>query len=416
MENNGWFRALIVLAVFSLALYLGSQLWEMARHFADIIIVFFLAWLVAFILSPIADFLERSYAMPRGLAASLVYLGLFVNVGVVFVLVVPLAVEQLVQLGQRLPIYVATIQEWGQGWAAFIQVELGNRGIALDLPSFYRSSDLAAQAGNLTSGLVANTIVLVSGVASTIASVTIVLVLSFYLVLDGARLSDGLLRLVPPTYQLECRYLQDSINRTFGGFLRGTLVIAFVYALGNALVMSVAGLGYVLLASLLAGVLMVVPLFGPVLAMVMPVLLAALQGDVTKAVLVLTGLLILQVLVFNVMSPKVMGQSVGMHPLLVFLALLVGIKQAGLIGAVFGVPVVGVAYAMVVYFIQKRDPAWMAALEAERSRQASRLVGQPSLHGLALRLRASAHVIAEKVAAALGRGQGDLGGTLRSGD
>lgn len=421
MERNPWFRALIVLAVFALLIHLGGQLWQMAQHFGDIIIVFFLAWLLAFILSPVAHLLEHRYRISRSLAAAGVYLALFLGLGIAFVLVVPLAVEQLVQLGQRLPIFVAT----AQSWLAFVQAELENRGIPVDLMSFYKGPDLAAQIASLGSGVVANTIAVVGSVASVLFNVTIVLVLSFYLVADGERLLKRLSGFVPADYRLESQFFLDSINRTFGGWLRGTLLISIIYAVGNALVMSVAGLSYVLLASLLAGVLMIIPLIGPVLAMVMPVLLAALQGDVAKVVLVVVGLLVLQTLVFNVVSPKVMGESIGMHPLLVFLALLVGIKQAGLAGAIFGVPVVGVIYAMLMYLLEKRTPsrdvsAWPEAPAPPLSREHVGITGpgQPaaSSPGGVDRLAAAVRAIVAKLRALLGKGQEGYGTRLRPGD
>mgnify|MGYP005850646403 CR=1 FL=1 len=421
MESNPWFRALIILGVFALALHLGNQLWAMASHFGDIIVVFFLAWLVAFILSPLAHILSRAYGMPRALAASLVYLALFVNVGIVFVLIVPLAVEQLVQLGQRLPTFVAA----AQGWVGSAQLELEARGIAVDLPSFYRNSDLAAQIGGLGSSIVTNTISVVGGVASAVFSVVIVLVLSFYLVLDGDRLLARLTALIPASRQLETRFLLDSINRTFGGFLRGTLLIAIVYGIGNAVVMATAGLGYILLASLLASLLMVIPLIGPALAMVLPLLLAAIQGDLTRLAIVLVGLLVLQVLVFNVLTPRVMGQSVGMHPLLVLLALLVGIKQAGLVGAIFGVPVVGVIYAMVRYFVQRKTDTEVvvaapepASDEAKGRQDHERLADRVAWVLSAARdwLLATQRLIVGWLRATLGRGLKSYGGRLRSGD
>lgn len=421
MERNPWFRALIVLAVFALLIHLGGQLWQMAQHFGDIIVVFFLAWLLAFILSPVAHFLEHRYRISRSLAAAGVYLTLFLGLGIAFVLVVPLAVEQLVQLGQRLPDFVAT----AQGWMAFVQAELENRGIPVDLMSFYKGSDLATQIASLGSGIVTNTIAVVGSVASVLFSITIVLVLSFYLVADGERLQKRLSGFVPADYRLESQFFLDSINRTFGGWLRGTLLISAVYAVGNALVMAIAGLSYVLLGSLLAGVLMIIPLIGPVLAMVMPVLLAALQGDVTKVVLVVVGLLVLQTLVFNVLSPKVMGESIGMHPLLVLLALLVGIKQAGLAGAIFGVPVVGVIYAMLMYLLEKRTPsqdvsAWPEAPAPPTSREHVGITdsGRPAAGspGVVDRLAAAVRAIAARLRALLGRGQGGYGTRLRPGD
>ena len=354
MENNRWLRALIVLAVFAVALYLGGQVWQVIQHYSDIIITFFLAWLLAFILSPLATNLQLKHRVSRPIAASLVYLFMFVNVALVFVLIVPLAAEQLVQLGQRMPGYVEDAQAWGQGWLAYIQYELSLRGLRLDLAALPVCGDVAAQFGSLSSGIVTNTISVVGGVASVLTALILILVLSFYLVLDGDAIVQSIFGLVPPRYQIEGQVFLDSINRTFGGWLRGTLLISLLYGVGNAVVMAIAGLSYIALASVLATILVIFPLVGPVLAMVMPIALAAFSGDLTTLIVVVIGLLVLQVLVYNVLTPKILGESIGLHPLLVLFALLVGLKQAGLIGAIFGVPVIGVLYAMFLYFVRKR--------------------------------------------------------------
>jgi predicted PurR-regulated permease PerM len=365
LEKNRWLRALIVLAVFAVALYLGGQVWGVIQHYSDIIITFFLAWLLAFILSPLASNLQRSYRISRAIAASLVYLFMFVNVALVFVLVVPLAAEQLVQLGQRLPGYFQDAQAWGQGWLDYLQYELRLRGVQLDLASLPANTDIATQVGSLGSGIVANTISVVGGVASVLTALILILVLSFYLVLDGDTIVQSIFGLVPARYQIEGQVFLASINRTFGGWLRGTLLISLLYGVGNAVVMAIVGLNYVALASVLAVLLVIFPLVGPVLAMVMPVALAAFSGDLTKLVLTIIGLLVLQVLVYNVLSPKVLGESIGLHPLLVLFALLIGLKQAGLIGAIFGVPVVGVLYAMFIYVVRKRQERASREVEVE---------------------------------------------------
>ena len=369
MENNRWFRVLIVLAVLVLALFLGGQVWQVIQHYFDIIIVFFLAWLLAFILSPLASSLQTNFRMSRAIAVTLVYLFMFVNVALVFVLIVPLAAEQLVQFGQKLPGYFEDAQGWGQDWLDYSQYELSVRGIQLDITTLPIYGDIASQFGTLGSGLLTNTISVVGGVASVVTGLILVLVLSFYLVLDGDTIKRGIFGLVPARYQIEGQVFLDSINRTFGGWLRGTLLISLIYGVGNAVVMTIAGVSYVALASVLATVLVIIPLIGPVLAMVMPVAIALFAADISKLLIVVIGLLIVQVLVYNVLNPKILGESIGLHPLLVLFALLVGLKQAGVIGAVFGVPVVGVLYAMFLYLVQKRraviGPSMVTLAEGE---------------------------------------------------
>lgn len=359
MRDDPWFRVLTILGVVALALHLAGQLWLVASHFSDIIVIFFLAWLLAFILSPLAGYFERWLGVSRAIAAGLIYVALLLFVIVGFVIVVPMALDQIVQLANSVPAVVTL----AQGWITFFQSELVARGFTVDLPTIYRSTDLTSQVGNLASGIVANSIGLVSGVASAVFGIVVVLIISFYLVLDGERVLPRVLAILPTDSASE-RYFFASINRTFGGFLRGSLFLAFLNALGIALVMSVAGLGYVVIGSILAFVLTLIPLVGSLLALVMPVLLAALLGDTTKVLVVFAILFLYQLILFNVVGPKAIGDRMGLHPVLVFLALLVGAKEAGFVGAVFGGPIAAVLYAMGMYFIDRRPTAQKVASES----------------------------------------------------
>ena len=78
MERNRWLRALLVLLTFIAALHLAGLLWDLGQRFGDIIVMFFLAWLLAFVLSPITQALERTANLTRVLAAAAVYMVLFV--------------------------------------------------------------------------------------------------------------------------------------------------------------------------------------------------------------------------------------------------------------------------------------------------------------------------------------------------
>ena len=351
MRDDPWFRALIILGVVALGLYLFGQVWQIALHFGDIIIVFFLAWLLAFILNPLAGRLQRLLGASRGAATGFIYAALLLLIVVGFVIVIPIALEQLVQLGNNLPAVVTL----AQGWINFFQAELVSRGFDVDTSTIYRSTDLAGQATTLARGIVTNSISLVSGIASAVFSIVVVLVISFYLVLDGERVLERILDILPTDNASE-RYFFASINRTFGGFIRGTLLLALLNALGIAVVMSLAGVGFVLISAILAFLLTLVPLVGSALALVVPLLLTAITGNTSTVVLVFSVLVVYQVILFNAVWPKLIGDRMGLHPVLVFLALLVGAKEAGFVGAVFGVPIAGVLYAMGMYFLDRRTP------------------------------------------------------------
>jgi predicted PurR-regulated permease PerM len=349
VNNSRWLRLLIILLVVSVALHLGGILWSLALQFGDIIIIFFLAWLLAFVLSPATDFLRAEFGIARALAAGVCYLGLFVVVAGFSILMLPLIIQQVVQVGEAVPTLANQVPVWQSG----LQAELNSRQIDIDLGAAFRGQELSTRIAALGTGLAQNAVGVLTGAAGVIVAFILMLVLSFYIVLDGEAIRNQVIQLIPDSAQDDVLYFLDSMNRSFGGFLRGMLIMAFINGTGTAAIMLAAGLSYVPLASLFAGIIVLIPFIGPVIGMVPPIALALANGSLTLAIAVTIALIVLQQIIFNVITPKVMSESLGMHPLLIFAAILVGTRVAGLAGAVFGVPIVAVLWAMLVLWINR---------------------------------------------------------------
>jgi predicted PurR-regulated permease PerM len=356
-----WLRALIVLLVMAVGLHLAGLLWDLALRFGDVIILFLLAWLIAFVLRPLARALSSAGRVPWALSVAAVYIIFFALAVGLGVVLIPLLVAQLTELAVATPSFVQQLVNWYTD----LQSSLPEQLQAANLANIISTRDLVAQGQQIATTALQNAVGLATSVASTLLGLSIVLVVSFYLTLDGERITRQTIRAMPPTYREEVRFLLDSVERSFGGFLRGQLIQAFAYATGTAVVMQVAGLQFIVVSTTIAALAMVVPFFGPIIAIVPPLLLAMAQGGVTLALQVFVALLILQQIVFNVLAPKVMSDAVGLHPLLVLLAILVGGKAAGLAGAIFGVPVTAVLVALFGFFYQRLAPNTEPAAEQE---------------------------------------------------
>jgi predicted PurR-regulated permease PerM len=127
------------------------------------------------------------------------------------------------------------------------------------------------------------------------------------------------------------------------------MIQSLVGGVGTGLIMSLLQVDYALLASVVAGVVLLIPFLGPVVAVAVPVMIALLtHPEVTLFLFV--ALLALQQVIFNVLAPRILSQQVGLHPLLVFFAVLTGARVAGVWGAVFGVPIVAVFVTMVSFY------------------------------------------------------------------
>src|SRR5438105_8219506 len=350
MIRDPWLRALSILGCAIAGVYLIGLLWQVVEEFADIILLFFLAWLVAFVLEPVVATLVEG-RLPRLAAIGLTYLTLLAVSSMGVVLLVPALSLQIVEIARNLPTYVeqatsllSSIQDSANAW-------LTGHGspVLVDLKSALNPQELSRRADALGPPILSNAIGFATGAATLLAEVLIMLILSFYFMVDGARLADSLIAALPLRGQDDSRFLVASIHRAFAGFLRGQMIQSLVGGLGTGVIMSALQVDYALLSSVVAALVLLIPFLGPVLAVVLPVAIALLtHPEVT--VYLFIALLALQQVIFNVLAPRILSQQVGLHPLLVFFAVLTGARVAGVWGAIFGVPIVAVLTTMISFY------------------------------------------------------------------
>ena len=180
----------------------------------------------------------------------------------------------------------------------------------------------------------------------------IVFFLSIYMVIDRDQILAFLFRLVPPSYAEEARLLQTSVSRSFGGFLRGQALLGATYFVIALITSVVMGLPLVALTSVSAGLLMAIPFFGPFVSWAPPVIVALLF--VPSALLPTLALMVAGwFVVMNVLQPRIMRDSVGIHPIVVLGSVIIGSRLAGIPGAIFGIPIAAVLSAFFFHFLQR---------------------------------------------------------------
>jgi predicted PurR-regulated permease PerM len=350
-------RVLVYLVTIVVALYTAGLVWSLIIHFSDIILLFFLAWVVAFILQPLAAFLERR-GLRRVIAVTLIYLSLLAITCGSIVLAVPVINNQVARVTGELtsslaPSNLAALADQATAYlqrlglnakdAHAIVAQVSDR-----IPQW--TSNLASQAADTTAALV-------GAVLSLLFDALIVTILSFYIMLDGDRLTESLVGRLPPAWVPDFRLFQRQMDAVFGGFLRAQLIIGLVYGALTWVVLALLGQPNGLLFAVLAGLLMLIPFIGPFLAVVPPVTLVLLQAPpnqvVWNLVVLLVALVVAQQITMQAIAPRVMSAHVGLHPLLLFAALLVGTKESGVWGAFFAGPIAAVMVAMFDVFFQR---------------------------------------------------------------
>ncbi|MFQ5857444.1 MAG: AI-2E family transporter [Anaerolineae bacterium] len=385
MKIEGWPPAvragLWILAAVG-GVWLLGQLLTLIAFFWDIILLFFLAWLLSFTLRPVVDQLSEhpvprpvirwvrdightawadrlsGWHFSRSVITILVYASLVFLIITILVFIVPVAVTQFGELASRLPVYGAEalaffqrLQAENPTWLERLNAQAAQFGV--DLEEAYRSLNIMGSVQSLAGRLAQNTLGIAAGFASLLANLFLVIILGFYITLDTPRLSHWFISAVPEQWQDEVEFLFNNVDRTFGGFIRSQLLMALISTVGTLVTMQLAGLGFVVVVSLFAGVIMLIPYIGAPIALFLPTLIALFQSGLSTAIVVFLAILALQQLVLHIMMPRIMSETMGMHPLLVFAALLTGVRVAGFWGALFGIPVVGVLAAMLSFIYQR---------------------------------------------------------------
>jgi len=361
-RQRRWLGAVLVLGALVLALIVVEYAADVFYQFGDVILVFFLAWLLAFILSPVVAGLTRLVpVLPRIGAVVLVYATLVGAIVVVVVLVAGALAQSISAFIASAPELRAQLPEILAPW----QERLNALGL--------NQVDLVAQAGSFLDNIRTYAAQLAGpvqqlAVASfgALGNLLLVLIMSLYMVVDRDAILSFLFRIVPPGYKEEARLLERSVARSFGGFLRGQAILAIVYAAVAALTSALLNLPYLAVTTAAAGVLMAIPFFGPFVAWAPPVIVALLTpGDQALPAALAMG--VGWLVVMNVLQPRLMQEAVGIHPIVVLGSVLIGSKIAGVSGAIFGIPIAAVLSAFFFHFlVLNREPSPVTARAARR--------------------------------------------------
>ena len=180
----------------------------------------------------------------------------------------------------------------------------------------------------------------------------LVLMIAGFMLVDLGKVHAFVRSVVPERYRPDYDSIAAGIDRGLGGVIRGQLLVCLINGVFIWVGLVIFDVKYSLLLAVLAAVLTVIPIFGSIMSAIPTVLVALVSDgfDLTKGVMVLGWILLVNFVEGNILGPRVMGSAARMHPVLVIFALLAGQQTAGLVGAVLAVPVASVAQTIFLYF------------------------------------------------------------------
>ena len=330
-DSKQWFILALTLAGFWLIHLL-----------APVITPFAISVALAFLGDPLADRLQkikiRNWQVGRTTAVLLVFMLMTVALVVVLLIVIPLLRDQIEHLVRKAP----EILDWLAGTALpWLQAKLGLSGYVLDtetvtnaLKSYWKeaSSALLTVIGTVSRGGQA--------FMGWIMNLVLIPVVTFYLLRDWDKLIEGIRMLLPRKIEPTISGLAKEIEEVLGAFMRGQLMVMIALGIIYASGLWLVGLDLAFIIGIVAGLLSIVPYLGTAVGIIAALVAALFQfQDVFHPIMVLVVFVVGQSLEGMVLTPRLVGDRVGLHPVAVIFAVLAGGQLFGFLGILLALPV-----------------------------------------------------------------------------
>lgn len=301
----------------------------------DVILLVFLSLILASAFNPWISWL-RDRKISKTISVLLIY-STFISIIVgTILLIIPPFTDQFGQLIKLFPEYYDKLSKFFVSYMSTGTTSL--------------SSSLSNNVGGVVSSIFSTTFQIFGGVFTFIT----VLIMSFYFAIEENVIKKFINNMIPKKNQAYVGNLFSRIQEKLGQWFRGQLILSLIIFTLTFIGLLFLNVKYYLILAILAGVFEIIPYFGPWASGGVAVILTFIQ-DPMKALFVAILYLVVQQLENSVIVPKVMGKSVGLNPLVVIIAILVGFKLAGVVGGLIAVPIAAAISVFATDFLYKKD-------------------------------------------------------------
>lgn len=306
----------------------------------EIFVIVFLSYIFATAADPLIDRLEKK-KIPRSVSIIGLYLAVVGVLVLFFRLIIPPAISQITDLAQNSDLYIDRINAYVQGIN----------------PSFAESAKTAILnfIANLGStGVLSQAL----GIFSGALGLLLIFVISFYLLWQRNGVEKVIATYFPQKYQEKTIDISRQISAKMSSWVRGQLFLVFIIFMINYIGLSILGVDFALILAILSGILELLPIIGPIIAGAAAALVA-LTVSPLLALFVVIWYVVVQQVENHILVPQIMKKSLGLNPITVIIAILIGGKILGVLGIIIAVPV---AVSLSIIFRelwQGRESKWI---------------------------------------------------------
>jgi predicted PurR-regulated permease PerM len=324
-----------------------------------IILPVILSGVLYYLLNPLVDVLERN-KVKRVYSIVVLFLLIIGIIAIVVTSVVPVIRDQIQGLIQNVPAYTEQVKQQFERLIGSNFVNQFQNTIQID------PSELASKASEKLSGFINNAWTGVGSflgvITETVLAIATVPFILFYLLKDGHKLPQWILKMLPPMFRKETDRIMTEMNHQVSSYIRGQIIVSFCIGVLLYIGYLIIGLDYSLTLAVIASFTSVVPYLGPVIAITPALIVAIVTSPIMllKMVIVWT---VVQLIEGKFISPQIMGKSLRVHPITIIFVILTAGNLFGVVGIVLAVPGYAVLKVIVTHlfsFFQKRSHLYEA--------------------------------------------------------
>ncbi|WP_228728164.1 AI-2E family transporter [Brevibacillus composti] len=328
---------IILLVIGNLLWLLRPVLTAWLRLLSEILLPFLVGLLIAYLLHPIVEVLERR-RVPRLIAVLLIYASFVLVIAVAVVNAIPIFTNQLVELADDIPRLTEWYHKWMSEWEAHKYFLPDSISLGVDRVIIQSQEKMSHTISQMVDNA-RNTLGKLLGFA-------VVPFVAFYLLKDMKDLHRTGMSLIPARYRKQVLAVLRDVNESLGNYIHGQMLVALIVGLCAYIGYWLIGMPYPFVLAAMVCLTNVIPYVGPIIGAA-PAIVVALTISVRMTLFVLAVNVIIQILEGNILSPNVVGRSLQLHPLLIIMALLAGEAIGGIVGLIVAVPVLAVCKVVI---------------------------------------------------------------------
>ena len=316
----------------------------------------FIAMILAFIINPFVTMLEGK-GIKRGYGVIIVYLMFILIITVLIATVIPKTVQELTKLVAQAPQTLDALsikaEEFSKALSRMFEGKMftGFDPSNMNLVDTFGDKflEILKKSQDLMISNLKNIATGISTVLYSFVKLFIVLVFSYYFVVDKDKIKSKVVELIPEKYKRDVFFVSMRINEALLGFVKGRLLMAVFVGLLTMISLLIVGVDFAVIIGLITCVADIIPYIGPFLGFAPAILFALIESPI-KAVWVGIIFVAIQWAENNIIAPKLLGDKVGLNPLVILLSIIIGGGMFGVLGMILGVPAVSIIMILVEFF------------------------------------------------------------------